>query len=604
MFAKGTAIQKSFLVPFFALQAPASLVSWIKGEYGIWTAFLALLVRLFFYIPGELELPFIALLMVILLPYQITNLRGRQEGTVLSLVIAAFLAFQHFTRVGSLKRAFDQVGCYIEAKFIDGNPRRAEQFGCESLCNDTIPAIGTATGCTGFNGCCKLSIPENITSYAFTISYNNTNSSCPGVAFVAENMHQNSYCVNSTNGLGYNCHCKQGYQGNPYLSDGCQEQHIVINGCPKQSNQYCEEGETCVYTHGSYKCIAPHRHKSTDVSATLEIVVGFLAFGAIGYWTYIKLDKTSKDKIKKNFFKKNEGHLLEQQISDHKSCVKTIKVYTAEEMEKATENFSRTRFPGKGGQGTIYKGLFSDGTVVAIKKSNIVDVEHLERFVNEVFILAQINHQNIVKLLGCCLEYEVPLLVYEYLANDTLSQHLHDGEGVLTFSWKDRIRITREVAGALAYLHSYASPAIFHRDIKPGNILLDQNYKAVVSDFGLSRPIPLSRSHLTTQVEGTFGHLDPEKKSVSSSDSGEGLVPRFKYLVKHNQFVEILDRQVMQEAMIEDVFLVAKLAKRCIKTNSKKRPSMEEVVTNLGKLGVVQLELPCEYIIEHELTNY
>ncbi|XP_076960334.1 cold-regulated 413 inner membrane protein 1, chloroplastic-like [Bidens hawaiensis] len=108
MFTKGTAIQKSFLVPFLALQAPASLVSWIKGEYGIWTAFLALLVRLFFYIPGELELPFIALLMVILLPHQIANLRGRQEGIVLSLVIAAFLAFQHFTRIGSLRRAFDQ----------------------------------------------------------------------------------------------------------------------------------------------------------------------------------------------------------------------------------------------------------------------------------------------------------------------------------------------------------------------------------------------------------------------------------------------------------------------------------------------------------------
>ncbi|KAI3681071.1 hypothetical protein L6452_35853 [Arctium lappa] len=108
MFVKGTAIQKSFLVPLFALQAPATLVSWIKGEYGIWTAFLALLVRLFFYIPGELELPFIALLMMIVSPYQVSNLRGRQEGVVLSLVIGAFLAFQHFTRVGDLRRAFDQ----------------------------------------------------------------------------------------------------------------------------------------------------------------------------------------------------------------------------------------------------------------------------------------------------------------------------------------------------------------------------------------------------------------------------------------------------------------------------------------------------------------
>lgn len=107
MFVTGSPIQKSFLVPFFALQAPASLTSWIKGEYGIWTAFLALLVRLIFYIPGELELPFIALMLVIVSPYQITNLRGRQEGVVLSLVIAAFLAFQHFTRVG-LRKSFDQ----------------------------------------------------------------------------------------------------------------------------------------------------------------------------------------------------------------------------------------------------------------------------------------------------------------------------------------------------------------------------------------------------------------------------------------------------------------------------------------------------------------
>ncbi|KAK2993923.1 hypothetical protein RJ640_012797 [Escallonia rubra] len=107
MFAKGTAIPKSFLVPLFALQAPASLISWIKGEYGVWTAFLALLVRLFFYIPGELELPFIALLMIIVAPYQVMNLRRTQEGLIVSLVIAGYLAFQHFSRAGSLQKAFD-----------------------------------------------------------------------------------------------------------------------------------------------------------------------------------------------------------------------------------------------------------------------------------------------------------------------------------------------------------------------------------------------------------------------------------------------------------------------------------------------------------------
>ncbi|KAG8385346.1 hypothetical protein BUALT_Bualt03G0033200 [Buddleja alternifolia] len=108
MLAKGTAIHKSFLVPLFVLQAPATIVSWMKGEYGIWTAFLALLVRLFFYIPGELELPFITLMLIIVSPYEIMRLRGKQEGVILSLIIVIYLGFQHFSRAGGLGKAFDQ----------------------------------------------------------------------------------------------------------------------------------------------------------------------------------------------------------------------------------------------------------------------------------------------------------------------------------------------------------------------------------------------------------------------------------------------------------------------------------------------------------------
>ncbi|CAL4901781.1 unnamed protein product [Urochloa decumbens] len=108
LLAKGTAIHKSFLVPFFALQAPGSIISWIKGDYGQWTAFLALLVRLFFFIPGELELPLSTMLLVSVAPYQLMNLRGTQGGAVLSLAIAGYLAFQHFTRVGGLGKAFEQ----------------------------------------------------------------------------------------------------------------------------------------------------------------------------------------------------------------------------------------------------------------------------------------------------------------------------------------------------------------------------------------------------------------------------------------------------------------------------------------------------------------
>ncbi|GAA0154177.1 hypothetical protein LIER_37817 [Lithospermum erythrorhizon] len=108
MLVKGTAIHKSFLVPLLALQAPSSIISWMRGEYGIWCAFMALLVRLFFVIPGVFELPLMALLIIIVAPYQVMNLRGKQEGVILSLVIASYLAFHHFTSAGGLKKAFDQ----------------------------------------------------------------------------------------------------------------------------------------------------------------------------------------------------------------------------------------------------------------------------------------------------------------------------------------------------------------------------------------------------------------------------------------------------------------------------------------------------------------
>ncbi|MBA0767375.1 hypothetical protein Gotri_016266 [Gossypium trilobum] len=107
-FTKGTVIRKQFLVPLIAIQAPTSIISWMKGEYGIWAAFLGLLVRLFFFIPGELELPFLALLLVIVAPHHVMNLRGTQQGAIISLVIAAYLAYQHFSGAGSLQRAFDQ----------------------------------------------------------------------------------------------------------------------------------------------------------------------------------------------------------------------------------------------------------------------------------------------------------------------------------------------------------------------------------------------------------------------------------------------------------------------------------------------------------------
>ncbi|EEF47413.1 conserved hypothetical protein [Ricinus communis] len=286
-----------------------------------------------------------------------------------------------------------------------------------------------------------------------------------------------------------------------------------------------------------------------------------------------------------------------------------IPVHLQEELQRATDNYSQSRFLGQGGFSTVYKGMLPDGSIVAVKRSKTIDRTQIEQFINEVVILSQINHRNIVKLLGCCLETEFPLLVYEFISNGTLSQHIYNQDQESSLPWEHRFRIASEVAGALAYMHSAASFPIFHRDIKSANILLDDKYSAKVSDFGTSRSIPFDRTHLTTVVQGTFGYLDPEyfytsqfteksdvysfgvvlielftgEKPISSTraEDERNLVAHFISMAKENRLLDLLDARVAKEARREDVYSIAKLVIKCVRSNGKNRPSIREVAMEL-----------------------
>ena len=176
------------------------------------------------------------------------------------------------------------------------------------------------------------------------------------------------------------------------------------------------------------------------------------------------IKRRSEIQLKKKFFKRNGGLLL-QQLSSSEHNVQNTKLFNSKELDTATEQFNESRILGKGGQGTIYKGMFTDGRVVAIKKCNMVDEGNLEQSINEIIILSQINHRNVVKLLGCCLETKVHLLVYEFIPNGTLSQYLHEEIEKFPLTWDMRLRIAIEVVGALSYLHSAASLPLYHQDI-------------------------------------------------------------------------------------------------------------------------------------------
>ena len=362
---------------------------------------------------------------------------------------------------------------------------------------------------------------------------------------------------------------------------------------------------------GTYRCSAKKRIISlAGLITIIAIVAGFgLLFSLLGVAQVTKkLKKRRAKKIRQKFFKKNHGLLLQQLISSNKDIAEKMKIFSLEELEQATNKFDRNRILGGGGHGTVYKAILSDQRVVAIKNAKIVVQREIDQFINEVAILSQINHRNVVKLFGCCLETEVPLLVYEFISNGTLSCHLH-GQSENHLSWKTRLRIALETARAIAYLQSAASISVYHRDIKCANILLTDTLIAKVSDFGASRSIAIDETGILTVVQGTYGYLDPEyyytsrltEKSdvysfgvilaelltsvtpVFSSHSSEGtsLASHFVSLMSENRLLDILDKQIIHEGGVEDAEVVAGLAKACLSLKGEERPTMRQVETTL-----------------------
>ncbi|KAL0326349.1 UNVERIFIED_CONTAM: Wall-associated receptor kinase [Sesamum radiatum] len=603
----------------------------------------------------------------------------------------ASLTFSDFI-VNNTANKFTIVGCDAYA-FISGGrlDNRNHTTGCMALCTDDMVDLVEGS-CTGL-GCCQLAyIPKDVwrlrielrsftnyttrsgfdnCSYAFFAAETAFNFSRQSVAdlknvtklpMVADwaigiNMtckeaeknssdyacrSSNSTCYEPANGSGYRCSCQEGYQGNPYLVDGCQD----INECELRKCRY-----GCQNTNGNFTCLCPKGYEGDGENCSLRqsvmlklgavssryskhrnqigIAFGIMILLLAATCLCLALKRRSFNKMKQRFFLQNGGIVLQEKLITRQISPESLKIFTSSDLQRATNDFDNNMIVGQGGFGTVYKGFLPDNSIVAIKKSKRIDPDQVEQFINEVLVLSQINHRNVVRLLGCCLETEVPLLVYEFVSNGTLSSHIHNQARARFLSWDIRLRIAAEAAGVLSYLHSAAATPIIHRDVKSDNILLDHSFTAKVSDFGASRMVPLDHTQLSTMVQGTFGYLDPEymqtnqlteksdvysfgvvllelltgRKAITfdKPEEEKNLANFFLSVLKQEHLLQILDDNILgNDQNREQIIEVAMLAQGCLNVRGDDRPSMKEVAMELeglrlgGKHSWVQNECNAE----------
>ncbi|KAG7589151.1 Wall-associated receptor kinase C-terminal [Arabidopsis suecica] len=397
------------------------------------------------------------------------------------------------------------------------------------------------------------------------------------------------------------------------------------------SHEHCGFTETFPF---EVKCIPAHRQNDAGVSKgaiagiTVASVLGLAILILAGVFLCIRRRRKTQDaeytskslpitsyssrETSRNptstTISYSSNHSLLPSISNlaNGSDYYGVQVFSYEELEEATENFSREL--GDGGFGTVYYGVLKDGRAVAVKRLYERSLKRVEQFKNEIEILKSLKHPNLVILYGCTSRHSRELLlVYEYISNGTLAEHLHGNRAeARPLCWSTRLNIAIETASALYYLHK---SEIIHRDVKTTNILLDDNYQVKVADFGLSRLFPMDQTHISTAPQGTPGYVDPEyyqcyslnEKSdvysfgvvlselISSKEAVD--ITRHRHdinlanmavsKIQNNALHELVDSSLGFDSDPEvrrKMMSVAELAFRCLQQEREVRPSMDEIV--------------------------
>ncbi|CAH8321362.1 unnamed protein product [Eruca vesicaria subsp. sativa] len=309
------------------------------------------------------------------------------------------------------------------------------------------------------------------------------------------------------------------------------------------------------------------------------------------------------------WFSRHKSGGKPSEVDGEISVTDKVKIYKYKEIRLATDDFNPHNKIGEGGFGSVYKGRLKDGKVAAIKVLSAESRQGVREFLTEINVISEIQHENLVKLYGCCVEGNHRILVYNYLENNSLDKTLLAGgytQSGIQFDWTTRVNICIGVAKGLKFLHEEVRPHIVHRDIKASNILLDRNLSPKISDFGLARLMPPNMTHVSTRVAGTLGYLAPEyavrgqltrkadiysfgvllmeivsgrsNKNTQLPTEYQFLLERAWELYERNELVDLVDTGLKGVFDVEEACRYLKIGLLCTQDSPKLRPTMSTVV--------------------------